>query len=102
MSGMARIDGGTGSVGNPDLKPLKSSNWDFALEHYYAKSSYIAASYFRKSLKDYNEAIITPQTIAGITTPIGGGYFQKAVQVGSIERTVGFAGSIVGVDGGGN
>ncbi|RTL47199.1 MAG: TonB-dependent receptor [Burkholderiales bacterium] len=82
LNGLARIDGGSGSVGNPDLKPLQSSNLDFSGEYYYAKSSYVAASYFRKSLKDYNEAIITPQTIPGITTPIGGAYFQKAVQVG--------------------
>lgn len=82
LNGLARIDGGSGSVGNPDLKPLQSSNFDFSGEYYYAKSSYVAASYFRKSLKDYNEAIITPQTIPGITTPIGGAYFQKAVQVG--------------------
>lgn len=82
LNGLARIDGGSGSVGNPDLKPLQSTNLDFSAEYYYAKSSYVAASYFRKSLKDYNEAIITPQTIPGITTPIGGAYFQKAVQVG--------------------
>jgi len=82
LNGLARIDGGSGSVGNPDLKPLQSNNLDFSSEYYYAKSSYVAASYFRKSLKDYNEAVITPQTIAGITTPIGGGYFQKAVQLG--------------------
>ena len=82
LNGLARIDGGSGSVGNPDLKPLQSSNLDFSGEYYYAKSSYIAASYFRKSLKDYNEAIITPQTIPGLTTPVGGAYFQRAVQVG--------------------
>ncbi|MBI3347176.1 MAG: TonB-dependent receptor [Burkholderiales bacterium] len=82
LNGLARIDGGSGAVGNPDLKPLQSTNLDFSAEYYYAKSSYVAASYFRKSLKDYNEAIISPQTIPGITTPIGGAYFQKAVQVG--------------------
>ena len=82
LSGMARIDGGTGSVGNPNLKPLKSSNWDFALEHYYAKSSYMALSYFTKSIKDYNEAVIAPQTVAGLTTPVGGAYYKQAVANG--------------------
>jgi TonB-dependent receptor len=82
LNGLARIDGGTGSIGNPDLKPLQSSNLDLSAEYYYTKSSYLALSYFRKSLKDYNSAVISPQTIPGITTPIGGAYYQKAVQVG--------------------
>jgi len=82
LNGLARIDGGSGSVGNPDLKPLQSTNLDFSAEYYYAKSSYLAASYFRKSIKDYNEAIIAPQTIPGVTTPIGGAYYQQAIQAG--------------------
>ena len=87
LNGLARIDGGSGSVGNPDLKPLQSTNIDFSAEHYYAKSSYIAASYFRKSIKDYNEAIIAPQTIPGVTTPIGGAYYQKAIQLGKCQAS---------------
>ncbi|WP_163592848.1 TonB-dependent receptor domain-containing protein, partial [Klebsiella pneumoniae] len=59
LNGLARIDGGSGNVGNPNLKPLQSTNFDLSAEHYYAKSSYIAASYFTKSIKDYNEAVIT-------------------------------------------
>jgi TonB-dependent receptor len=82
LNGLARINGGEGSVGNPDLKPLQSTNWDFSAEHYYAKGSYVAASYFTKSIKDYNAPTITPQTVPGLTTPIGGAYYQKAVQLG--------------------
>jgi TonB-dependent receptor len=82
LQGQADISGGYGSVGNPDLKPLQSTNWDFALEHYYAKGSYIAASYFTKSIKDYNAPTITPQTVEGLTTPIGGAHYQKAIQLG--------------------
>jgi len=82
LNGLARINGGEGSVGNPDLKPLQSTNWDLALEHYYAKGSYLAASYFTKSIKDYNAPTIAPQTVPGLTTPIGGAYYQKAIQVG--------------------
>lgn len=82
LNGLARIDGGLGNVGNPDLKPLQSSNLDLSLEHYYAKSSYIAASYFRKSIKDYNAPVIQPQTVPGLTTPIGGAYYTQAIQAG--------------------
>lgn len=87
LNGLARIDGGSGSVGNPDLKPLKSSNIDFSAEHYYAKSSYIAASYFRKSLKDYNEAVITNATPYNLHTPIGGALYNQAVQAGNCAKT---------------
>ncbi len=82
LNGLARIDGGTGNVGNPDLKPLHSTNFDLSAEHYYAKGSYVAASYFTKSLKDYNEAVITPQTIPGLTTPVGGAYYKQATTTG--------------------
>jgi TonB-dependent receptor len=79
---LARVDGGSGSVGNPDLKPLKSTNIDFSAEHYYAKSSYIAASYFRKSLKDYNEAIIAETNLFGLRTPIGSAMYKEAQTTG--------------------
>jgi TonB-dependent receptor len=79
---LARVDGGSASVGNPDLKPLKSSNIDFSAEHYYAKSSYVAASYFRKSLKDYNEAIISNVNLFNLHTPIGNAMYQQAQTAG--------------------
>lgn len=79
---LARVDGGSGSVGNPDLRPLKSSNIDFSAEHYYAKSSYVAASYFRKSLKDYNEAIITRTNVFNLHTPIGSAMYNQAQTTG--------------------
>ncbi|PTT90865.1 TonB-dependent receptor [Pelomonas sp. HMWF004] len=75
---LARVDGGSASVGNPDLKPLHSSNFDLSAEHYYAKSSYIAASYFHKSLKDYNEAVITDINLFGLHTPIGNAAYTQA------------------------
>ncbi|MFG6462973.1 TonB-dependent receptor [Roseateles sp. DXS20W] len=79
---LARVDGGSGSVGNPNLKPLKSSNLDFSAEHYYAKSSYVAASYFRKSLKDYNEAVINSTSLFDLHTPIGNAMYKQAQTTG--------------------
>jgi TonB-dependent receptor len=79
---LARVDGGVASVGNPDLKPLKSSNIDFSAEHYYAKSSYVAASYFRKSLKDYNQAVVTRTNLFGLHTPIGSAMYNQAQTTG--------------------
>jgi TonB-dependent receptor len=87
LNSIARIDGGTGAVGNPNLKPLQSNNFDFSAEHYYAKSSYVAFSYFLKNVKDYNAPVITDQTIPGLTTPIGGAYYRQAIQTGGCAPT---------------
>lgn len=83
LNGLARIDGGTGSIGNPNLKPLQSRNIDFSAEHYYAKGSYIAASYFRKSIKDYNQGILSDATPFNLHTPIGGALYNEANTAGA-------------------
>lgn len=83
LNGLARIDGGEGSIGNPNLKPLKSNNIDFSAEHYYAKGSYVAASYFRKSIKDYNQAIVKNDTPFSLHTPIGGALYNEANTAGA-------------------
>ncbi|MFN7693281.1 MAG: TonB-dependent receptor [Burkholderiales bacterium] len=83
LDGLARLNGGFGSVGNPDLKPLQSSNWDFSAEHYYAKGSYAAVSYFTKSIKDYNAAVISPRSPFDLRTPIGGVYYRQAISAGA-------------------
>lgn len=85
LNGLARIDGGEGSIGNPNLRPLKSSNIDFSAEHYYAKGSYVAASYFRKSIKDYNQAVVTNATPFNLHTPIGGALYNEANTVGACK-----------------
>ncbi|RVT83697.1 TonB-dependent receptor [Inhella crocodyli] len=87
LNSIARIDGGTGAIGNPNLKPLQSNNFDLSAEHYYAKSSYVALSYFLKKVKDYNAPVITNQTIAGLTTPVGGAYYRQAIQTGGCAPT---------------
>ena len=43
----------TGTVGNPDLKPLVSQNLDISLEYYYARSSYVSAGFFAKNVKNF-------------------------------------------------
>jgi TonB-dependent receptor len=49
----ARTVGGTGSQGNPALKPLESKNIDLSLEWYYAKGSYLSIGYFKKDVANY-------------------------------------------------
>ena len=44
---------GTGSGGNPDLKPIRSTNFDAGLEWYFAPSSLLAAGVFYMDLNNY-------------------------------------------------
>ncbi|HZF16007.1 MAG TPA: TonB-dependent receptor [Steroidobacteraceae bacterium] len=44
---------GTGTGGNPDLKPIRSTNVDAALEWYFAKNSLLAGSVFYMDLENY-------------------------------------------------
>jgi iron complex outermembrane recepter protein len=44
---------GSGSGGNPDLKPIRSTNFDAGLEWYFAKRSLLSATYFYMDLRNY-------------------------------------------------
>ncbi|HEV6965488.1 TonB-dependent receptor [Roseateles sp.] len=87
LNGLARINGGEGSVGNPDLKPLKSRNIDFSAEHYYSKGSYISASYFHKSITNYIESVIANATPFDLHTPVGGTMYNQAIGAGGCALT---------------
>lgn len=41
---------GTGTAGNPNLKPVHSNNLDASLEWYYAKGSYVSVAAFQKKI----------------------------------------------------
>jgi TonB-dependent receptor len=72
----ANAGGGTGSTGDPTLKPLKSKNLDFSAEWYYAKSSYAALGAFYKKVSNFIGTSTYTATVPGLTTPIGGAYYQ--------------------------
>ena len=44
---------GSGSGGNPNLKPIRSNNFDAGLEWYFAKQSLLSATLFHMDLKNY-------------------------------------------------
>ncbi|MFG6488727.1 TonB-dependent receptor [Roseateles sp. BYS78W] len=79
---VGRVDGDTGSMGNPGLKPLKSNNFDFSAEHYYAKGSYIAASFFHKSITNYISSTVVNASPYDVHTPAMGALFNEAVSTG--------------------
>jgi len=41
------------TFGNPELKPTKSKNWDFAAEYSFGTASYLKVGWFRKQIDDY-------------------------------------------------
>jgi len=49
------VSGGTGSGqgGNPDLKPIRSTNYDAGIEWYFAKRSLLSAGLFYMDLRNY-------------------------------------------------
>ncbi|MFG6440382.1 TonB-dependent receptor [Roseateles sp. LKC17W] len=71
--------GGTGSTGDPALKPLKSKNLDLSAEYYYAKSSYVAAGVFYKQVSNFVTTAVVSQTVAGINNPASGTAYTTAL-----------------------
>jgi outer membrane receptor protein involved in Fe transport len=49
---LVRVDGGTGSQGNP-APGRESTNIDLSLEWYYAEGSYASIGYFNKDIDNY-------------------------------------------------
>ncbi len=55
LAGAVSLNGqnGTGSGGNPQLKPVRSSNWDASLEWYFAPQSLLEVGVFYMDLTSY-------------------------------------------------
>ncbi len=53
-------------VGNPDLKPYVSDNFDLSLEWYYAEGSYASIGYFYKIVDNFLVSQTTQQTVDGL------------------------------------
>ncbi|MBL8264237.1 MAG: TonB-dependent receptor [Xanthomonadaceae bacterium] len=84
---LVRVDGGTGSFGNPDLEPLLSHNFDLSLEWYYGESSYLSVGYFRKNIDNYIGTTQIADTSSGLRTPVGGAYWNQAIGAGGCATT---------------
>lgn len=82
LNTLARVEGGTGSQGNPSLEPVKSKNFDVALEWYYKPDSFISVNHFRKYLDNYaGQSQVIDQPF-GLRTPVGGAYWNAALANG--------------------
>ncbi len=88
LDGLARVNGGTGSQGNPGLKPVKSKNFDASFEWYYDKQSYASLGFFRKNLENYAGQSVITATPFNLHTPVGGAFWNEAVAKGCGADTV--------------
>jgi TonB-dependent receptor len=57
---------GEGNSGNPNLKPIKSDNYDASLEWYFAPSGYLSGDLFYHSINGFLENYVQRQTINGV------------------------------------
>jgi TonB-dependent receptor len=79
---LARVDGGRGSQGNPNLKPLKAKNMDLSYEWYYGKQNFFSVGVFKKKLSDFPGQSQITATPFNLRTPIGGTYWNEALANG--------------------
>lgn len=85
---LVRVNGGTGSQGNPALKPLLSHNFDVSFEWYYGKGSYLSVGYFRKNIDNYVGTNQVTEQPFGLHTPVGGAYWNEALAGGCASSDV--------------
>jgi TonB-dependent receptor len=82
LNTLARVEGGTGSQGNPALKPVKSKNFDLSFEWYYAKQSFASVNAFYKDLENYAGQSQVVEQPFGLHTPVGGALWNEALAKG--------------------
>ncbi|PBS11842.1 TonB-dependent receptor [Lysobacteraceae bacterium NML93-0792] len=82
LDSFAGYEGGTGSQGDPGLKPLESKNLDLSFEWYYGEGSYVSVGWFRKDIDNYIGTSVIETSPFDLTTPVGGAYFNEAVANG--------------------
>ncbi|HEV2620988.1 MAG TPA: TonB-dependent receptor [Frateuria sp.] len=56
---------GAAASGNPDLKPIKSNNYDASLEWYFAPAGYVSGGVFYRDINGYIQNYVTDVTIGG-------------------------------------
>jgi len=82
LNTLARVEGGTGSQGNPALKPVKAKNFDLSFEWYYAKQSFASINAFYKDLENYaGQSQVVAQPF-NLHTPVGGALWNEALARG--------------------
>lgn len=55
---------GTGSAGNPDLRPLEADSYDLSLERYFGSSNYVSIGIFDKEIDGFFNTVESCETVA--------------------------------------
>jgi TonB-dependent receptor len=63
---------GTGSQGNPDLKPYRADSYDLSFEKYFTSTAYVSAALFYKDIKGFAIGVEQCQTVP-TAPPYSGG-----------------------------
>ncbi|WP_423603719.1 TonB-dependent receptor [Sphingomonas sp. MS122] len=58
------------TVGNPDLEPFRSTNFDVSAEWYFQRGGVISVAFFQKDLKTFAQQLLTQTTIANSGIPL--------------------------------
>jgi TonB-dependent receptor len=82
LNSLVRTNGGTGSAGNPALKPVKSKNIDLSYEWYYGEQNFFSLGYFKKNLENYAGQSMVNATPFNLHTPVGGALWNEALAKG--------------------
>lgn len=78
VSQLARINGGDGARGNPDLSPFESTNFDLSLEWYYADASYVSVGWFWKDVENFIGNTVVREQLFNLPHPADGPRFREA------------------------
>ena len=87
----ANLEDNEASVGNPNLKPVKSINYDLLGEHYFGNVGVISGGLFYKSLTDfiYTRSIFNSQYPLNTPNPIATGILVRQAQNGDNAQLFG-------------
>ena len=79
LTGSPKPNARSGSQGNTNLQPYKSTNLDITLEYYYEEASYAYIGWFKKDVDNFIQNTITETTIDGLYDILGGPRYNQAV-----------------------
>jgi TonB-dependent receptor len=82
LNNLVRVEGGTGTAGNPGLKPVESKNLDLSYEWYYGKQNFFAVGFFKKNLDNYAGQSQVDGNPFDLHTPVGGALWNQALANG--------------------
>jgi len=68
MAKTIQVNEQTAVIGDPDLDPYKSDNYDLGLEWYFNDSSLLGATLFQKNIRDYIEKTTAIESLEGCGT----------------------------------